>query len=202
MINLGKENGMKVVCLLTNMDIPLGNNVGNALEVIESANILYYNNDNNLTKVSLEIATYMVKLGLNISYDEAKNRVMDAFTSKKAYSKFLEFISYQKGDIKSLPKASHMYEIKSEKEGYLTDISGVNVAKLSMHLGSGRTTIDDKIDYSAGIVLNKSINDKVNIGDVVMTLYSNCDIPEITGDLFTIGEDINSDYKLIYEVIE
>lgn len=202
MIKLGKENGMKVVCLLTNMDIPLGNNIGNALEVIESANILYYNKDNNLTKVSLEIATYMVMLGLNISYEEAKKRVTEVFTSKKAYSKFLEFISYQKGDIKSLPKASKVYEIKSEKEGYLTDISGVNVAKLSMHLGAGRIAIDDEIDYSAGIVLNKSINDKVNIGDVIMTLYTSRDIPEIPDNLFTIENRINDSYKLIYEVIE
>lgn len=202
MIKLGKENDMKVVCLLTNMDIPLGNNIGNALEVIESANILYYNKDNNLTKVSLEIATYMVMLGLNISYKEAKNKVIEVFTSKKAYSKFLEFISYQKGDIKSLPMASKMYEIKSKREGYLTGISAVNVAKLSMRLGSGRTTIDEKIDYSAGIVLNKSINDKVNIGDVIMTLYTNRDMPEGLDNLFTIEDDINDNYKLIYEVIE
>ena len=73
MLKIGKENNMKVVCLLTNMDIPLGNNIGNSLEVLEAFNILYYNIDNNLKRLCIELSTYMVSLGLEISYEEAKN---------------------------------------------------------------------------------------------------------------------------------
>lgn len=203
MIRIGKENKMKVVCLLTNMDIPLGNNIGNSLEVLEALNILYYNMDSNLRNLCIELASHMVSLGLNISYDEAKNKVIEVLNNKIAYNKFLEFVKYQKGDINMLPKSKKIYEVKSDKEGYLTNLSSLDLAKLSMHLGSGRQTKEDAIDYSAGIIINKNINDKVNIGDTILTLYTNKDIPNINKDiLFTISDNINNNYKLIYEVIK
>ena len=89
MIKIGKSNNMKVICLLTNMDIPLGNNIGNSVEVLEAINILYYGIDNSLTKLSIELASYMVSLGLNITYEEAKKKVIEAITSRKAYNKLL-----------------------------------------------------------------------------------------------------------------
>lgn len=203
MIRIGKENKMKVVCLLTNMDIPLGNNIGNSLEVLEALNILYYNMDSYLRNLCIELASHMVSLGLNISYDEAKNKVIEVLNNKIAYNKFLEFVKYQKGDINMLPKSKKIYEVKSDKEGYLTNLSSLDLAKLSMHLGSGRQTKEDAIDYSAGIIINKNINDKVNIGDTILTLYTNKDIPNINKDiLFTISDNINNNYKLIYEVIK
>ena len=163
MIKIGKENDMEVICLLTNMNIPLGNNVGNSLEVLEAINTLYYNKESNLQKLCISLASYMVSLGRNISYEEANNMVLDAIRSKKAYNKFLEFVLYQHGDITKLPKSNKIYEIKSDTSGYLTDISSLEIAKLSMHLGAGRQNKDDKIDYSAGIIINKNINDYVNI---------------------------------------
>lgn len=204
MIKIGKSNNMRVICLLTNMDIPLGNNIGNSVEVLEAINILYYGIDNNLTRVSIELASYMVSLGLNITYDKAKMEVINAITSKKAYNKLLEFISYQNGDINRLPKSNKMYEIKSNKEGYLTNLSALELAKLSSVLGASRQTKEDTIDYSAGIIINKNLNDKINIGDTIMTLYTNKDtIPNIdTNKLFTINSTPNNNYRLIYEVIK
>ena len=203
MIKIGKENDMKVVCLLTNMDIPLGNNIGNSLEVLEAINTLYYAPDNNLMKLCIELASYMVKLGLNISYEEARNMVLEVINNRKAYHKLLEFIEYQGGDYNKLPKSNYEYEIKSDKEGYLIDLNSLELAKLSSNLGSGRKNKEDKIDYSAGIIINKNINDKVNIDDTILTLYTNKEIPSIDNDkLFTIGNEINNDIKLIYEVIE
>ena len=203
MIKIGKENDMKVICLLTNMDIPLGNNIGNSLEVLEAINTLYYAPDNNLMKLCIELASYMVKLGLNISYEEARNMVLEVINNRKAYHKLLEFIEYQGGDYNKLPKSNYEYEIKSDKEGYLIDLNSLELAKLSSNLGSGRKNKEDKIDYSAGIIINKNINDKVNIGDTILTLYTNKEIPSIDNDkLFIIGNEINNDIKLIYEVIE
>ena len=203
MIKIGKENDMKVVCLLTNMDIPLGNNIGNSLEVLEAINILYYAPDNNLMKLCIELASYMVKLGLNISYEEARNMVLEVINNRKAYHKLLEFIEYQGGDYNKLPKSNYEYEIKSDKEGYLIDLNSLELAKLSSNLGSGRKNKEDKIDYSAGIIINKNINDRVSIGDTILTLYTNKEIPSIDNDkLFIIGNEINNDIKLIYEVIE
>ena len=88
-------------------------------------------------------------------------------------------------------------------EGYLTNIHSLEIAKLSSSLGSGRKNKEDKIDYSAGIIINKNINDKVNVGDTVLTLYTNREVPSMDKDkLFTIGNNINNDIKLIYEVIK
>lgn len=204
MIKIGKENGMEVICLLTNMNIPLGNNVGNSLEVLEAINTLYYNKESNLQKLCISLASYMVSLGRNISYEEANNMVLDAIRSKKAYNKFLEFVLYQHGDITKLPKSNKIYEIKSDTSGYLTDISSLEIAKLSMHLGAGRQNKDDKIDYSAGIVINKNINDYVNINDTILTLYTNKDVPLFDKNkLFKISDNINNDNSsLIYEIIK
>ena len=192
MIKIGKENNMQVICLLTNMDIPLGNNIGNSLEVLEALNILYYNNiNNNLKDLCIELSSYMVSLGLNISYEEAKN------------NKLLEFIKYQNGDITKLPKSTLVYEIKSDKEGYLTNLSSLELSKLSMHLGAGRQTKEDTIDYSAGIIINKTLNDKVSVGDTLLTLYTNKELPPIEKEkLFTIDNNINDNYQLVYEIIK
>ena len=204
MIKIGKENGMEVICLLTNMNIPLGNNVGNSLEVLEAINTLYYNKESNLQKLCISLASYMVSLGRNISYEEANNMVLDVIRSKKAYNKFLEFVLYQHGDITKLPKSNKIYEVKSDISGYLTDISSLEIAKLSMHLGAGRQNKDDKIDYSAGIIINKNINDYVNIKDTILTLYTNKDVPLFDKNkLFKISDNINNDNSgLIYEIIK
>ena len=204
MIKIGRENGMEVICLLTNMNIPLGKCVGNSLEVLEAINTLYYNKESDLQKLCISLASYMVSLGRNISYEEANNMVLDVIRSKKAYNKFLEFVLYQHGDITKLPKSNKIYEVKSDTSGYLTDISSLEIAKLSMHLGAGRQNKDDKIDYSAGIIINKNINDYVNINDTILTLYTNKDVPLFDKNkLFKISDNINNDNSsLIYEIIK
>lgn len=203
MIKIGKEYNIKVVCLLTNMDVPLGNNIGNSLEVLEAINILYYNNESNLRSLCIELSSHMVSLGLDITYEEAKSKVLEALSNKQAYNKFLEFVKYQNGDINKLPKSTKVYEIKSEKEGYLTNISSKDLAVLSFNLGSGRQNKEDQIDYSAGIIINKNINDKITIGDTILTLYTNKQIPSVDlNKLVTIEDNINNSYKLIYEVIK
>lgn len=204
MIKIGKENGMEVICLLTNMNIPLGKCVGNSLEVLEAINTLYYNKESNLQKLCISLASYMVSLGRGISYEEANDMVLDVIRSKKAYNKFLEFVLYQHGDITKLPKSNKIYEVKSDTSGYLTDISSLEIAKLSMHLGAGRQNKDDKIDYSAGIIINKNINDYVNVNDTVLTLYTNNDVPVFDKNkLFKISDNMNNDNgSLIYEIIK
>ena len=204
MIKIGSENGMEVICLLTNMNIPLGKCVGNSLEVLEAINTLYYNKESNLQKLCISLASYMVSLGRDISYEEANDMVLDVIRSKKAYNKFLEFVLYQHGDITKLPKSNKIYEVKSDTSGYLTDISSLEIAKLSMHLGAGRQNKDDKIDYSAGIIINKNINDYVNVNDTVLTLYTNNDVPLFDKNkLFKISDNMNNDNgSLIYEIIK
>ena len=90
MIKIGKKNGIKVVCLLTNMNVPLGNNIGNALEVEEAISILKDKKQGKLTDLCIELSSYMVSLGLDISYDKSKKMVIENINNGSAYNKFLE----------------------------------------------------------------------------------------------------------------
>ena len=102
-----------------------------------------------------------------------------------------------------MPKSRGIYEIKSDKEVDLTNLHSLELAKLSSNLGSGRKNKDDKIDYSAGIIINKNINDKIAVGDTIITLYTNKELPNIDKEkLFNIEDNLKENIKLIYEVIE
>ena len=202
MINIGKQNNIKVVCILTNMDIPLGNNIGNSLEIEEAIDILKENKQGSLTDLCIEISSQMVSLGLNIDYQQAKEKVLESLSSKKAYNKFLQLIEYQEGLIDKLPKANSKYQIKSITNGYLIDIDAYKLGVLSMHLGAGRENKEDKIDYSSGIIIHKNINDYINSGDVLMTLYTDKLITNIDNTIFKISSNKLKNNPLILDIIK
>ena len=201
MIKIGKYHNIEVICLLTNMDIPLGNNIGNTLEVEEAIDILKNQKQSDLTNLCIELSIYMVTLGLNIDYETAKGKVIENLKNGKAYNKFLEFISAQKGNINALPHSTNKIEIKSTKEGFLTNIDALKLGKLSMSLGAGRETLDSDIDYTAGIKINKEINDYINIGDTIMVLYTKKEQSNIPEDIFTISPNKINNLELIYKVM-
>lgn len=204
MIEIGKSNNIEVVCLLTNMDIPLGNQIGNALEVKEAIEILQNKVKNNLTDLCIELSSYMVSLGLNISYEEAKTKVITNLTNGKAYKKFQEFIAYQKGDITNLPESKYHYTITSDISGYLTNIDALSLGKLSMHLGAGRISLEDQLDYGAGIVIKVQIGDYIHKNDTIMELYTNkkLDPKEISTEAFLIKQEQPEEPVLIYKVMK
>ena len=202
MIEIGKHNNIKVICILTNMDIPLGSNIGNSLEVEEAIDILKNGKQGALKDLCIELSSHMVSLGLNIPYDEAKEKVLENLNNGNAYNKFIELINTQHGNINILPKENNKYEIKSMTEGYLIDIDAYKLGILSMSLGAGRKNKEDILDYSAGIIINKNINDYVNIGDVIMTLYTNKEITEIDNSIFKISNNKKNINKIIYEIIK
>ena len=202
MIDIGNHNGMEVICILTNMSIPLGNNIGNSLEVSEAIDILKNHKLGHLRDLCVELSTHMVSLGLNITYEEAKEKVLNNLDNGESYNKFLELINMQHGNIDLLPLSHSKYEIKSATVGYLVDIDAYKLGMLSMSLGAGRKNKEDTIDYSAGIVVNKNINDYVNTGDVLMTLYTNKEITNIDNSIFKISDKQTKDNKLIYEIIK
>ncbi|MBQ8681807.1 MAG: thymidine phosphorylase [Bacilli bacterium] len=204
MIKIGKANGIEVVCLLTNMDIPLGCNIGNALEVREAIDVLTNKSRGNLADLCIELSSYMVSLGLNITYKEAKSMVIDNLYDGRAYEKFLEFVKWQHGSLEGLPKAKNTYKVKSTKEGYLTSIDALALGKLSMHLGAGRASLEDEIDYGAGIIVKKNIGDYINKDDVLMELYTNneIDTKEISTEAFSIQKENTKEVKLIYEIMK
>ena len=201
MIQIGKNAGMEVVCVLTNMNVPLGNNVGNTLEVEEAIDILKNNKQGTLRELCIELASWMVSLGLNNTYEDSKRMVIDSIESGRAYKKFEEIVKYQKGDLSKIKNDSNKYEIKTKTAGYLTNIDAYKLGVLSMNLGAGRLNKEDKIDYEAGIVINKNINDYMEQDDVLMTLYTKKEITKIDNTIFTISEHKTRNTTLIYEVI-
>ena len=202
MIDIGKRNNMEVICILTNMNIPLGNNVGNSLEVKEAIDILKNHKKGHLRDLCIELSSYMVSLGLNITYEEAKKKVIENIDNGSAYDKFIELIKAQHGNIDKIPQAKNKYEIKSMTKGYLVDINAYKLGVLSMSLGAGRKNKEDKIDYSAGIVVNKNVGDYINEGDIIMTLYTKNKITSIDNTIFKISDKPVKDEKLIYEIIK
>ena len=202
MIEIGKNAGMEVVCVLTNMNVPLGNNVGNTLEVEEAIDILKNNKQGTLRDLCIELASWMVSLGLNNTYEDSKRMVIDSIETGRAYKKFEEIVKYQKGDLSKIKNDSNKYEIKTKTAGYLTNIDAYKLGVLSMNLGAGRLNKEDKIDYEAGVVINKNINDYMEQDDVLMTLYTKKEITKIDNTIFTISEHKTRNTTLIYEIIK
>ena len=203
MIKIGSSHQIKVVCLLTNMDIPLGNNIGNALEVREAEEVLQ-GKKGNLTDLCIEIAAQMVHLNLNISVADAKKLVQENLKNGSAYQKFLEFIKAQQGDINALPESTYHYEVKSTEKGYINDINALTLGELSMQLGAGRMNLTEKLDYGAGITLKKEVGDMVEVGDTLMTLHTNkvLDNDFLKNSAFVITRVKPKPLPLIDEVIE
>ncbi len=170
MIEIGKKYDREVICMLTRMDNPLGDNIGNKIEIMEVIDILKNNKQNNLSKLCIEMSSLMYSLSKNSSYEKGKEMVISSLKTGKAYKTFLNYIKAQGG---TLPKNDNdsKYEIKSKRNGYIKSINSMIIGETSMHLGAGRVKKTDKIDYDAGIILRKNIGDKVKKGEVLATLY-------------------------------
>jgi len=170
MTKIGTFYKREVICEITDMNTPLGDNIGNSLEVIEAMDILK-GKKGHLRDLCIEEASKMVSMAKNISIEESKKMVLETLDSGKAFDKFLEFVKYQNGDIRSLEVSPLTIDIKSNKKGILKRIKALNLGNLSVSLGAGRLNKEDSIDYTVGIVLKKHLDDVININDTLCTLY-------------------------------
>ena len=186
MERIGKAYNREVVCELTDMNTPLGDAIGNALEVMEAMDILK-GKKSHLRDLCIEVSEKMVSMAKGISMEEAEKEVLNTLDSGKAYDKFLEFVKAQGGDINGLKVSDKTIDVKSTKEGTLTKIKALALGNLSVSLGAGRMSKEDIIDYGVGIVIKKHINDHINIGDTLCTLYVNKDIEVNPNDYFEIN---------------
>ena len=178
LIKIGSYYQKEVRTVISNMDRPLGHNIGNKLEVLEAIDVLKGNVKGELLNLSLELATKMVSMGKGISEEEAMKEVKENLENGKALNKFIEFVKYQHGNIEELEINAKVYNIKANKSGTLKDINALSIAKLSESLGAGRKSKDDEIDYNAGVVIKKDIGDEIKEGDVLASLYTNIDNPK------------------------
>ncbi len=172
MIKIGEVYNREVRCIISNMDVPLGKCIGNSLEVIEAIDVLKgKEKENNFVELCLELASNMVSMGKNISKKEALSLVNESIDSGNAYSKFMDMVKAQGGDINGIKKSKKTIEIFSPKSGIVKNINALEVGKLSLALGAGKVSKADKIDYTVGVELNKLVGDKVSKGEKVATLY-------------------------------
>lgn len=180
MINIAKLAGREAVCILTNMDEPLGYSIGNTLEVIEAIEALQGDMEDDVKDVILELGSYMLKLagkGDNIEFN--KSKIMECIDSGEAYMKFLELVENQSGDVSYISDVSkfetaeNVTAVYSDSSGYIKSIKAEELGKISCELGAGRITKEDVIDNRVGLIVNKKIGDKVDVGDVLGVIHSN-----------------------------
>ena len=192
MVAIGKNLGRDTVAVLSNMEQPLGNAVGNSIEVLEAIDSLQGRGPSDLMEVSLELASWMLLLGKKAnSLQEARLMLEEVLDNRKAWDKFLEFIAAQGGDTdmvsrKKLLLAPLNVEFKATQTGYIESIDARKIGISAMILGAGRETKDSKIDFGAGILLLKKRGDLIIKDEPILCFYtSSADRIQPTFELLT-----------------
>ncbi|MBQ8292784.1 MAG: pyrimidine-nucleoside phosphorylase [Bacilli bacterium] len=182
MVKIGKNVGRETVAVMTDMEQPLGNAVGNSLEVIEAIETLKGNGPKDFTELCKVLASEILLIA-KIAKDvkEAETIVDDIIRSGKGLEKLKEMISYQHGnpevinDYSLFKQASEEIELiyLDEEDAYVDHIDALMIGEAAMNLGAGRATKEDVVDHSVGIVLHKKVGDKVSKNDSLATIYAN-----------------------------
>ena len=180
MIEIGKLAGRETVCILTNMDEPLGYAVGNILEVQEAVRSLRGEIPEDVKQVVLELGAYMMKLAeKGDDIENNKKILLENLNNQKAYNKFLEMVKRQKGDIsyiedlENFEKPKYIEPVYSDKKGYIKSIDAKEIGKISCELGAGRVKKEDDIDYTVGILLNKKVGQGIDENEILGYIYAN-----------------------------
>lgn len=179
LINTAKSFDKKVIAFITDMNQPLGNYVGNWLEVYESIQVLRGEIKNDLSELSIKLAGAMIYLGKKAkSIQDGEKIARQKIENGEAFKKFVEIVKLQGGKLNYIDnpdqysKSKYIQKIKSVKRGYIESLNTYNIGMASLELGAGRKTKEEKIDPKAGIVLFKKIGDYVNKGDIICELHS------------------------------
>ena len=209
MVKIGKKCGRNIAAVITNMDIPLGSNVGNAIEIKEVIDILNNNGDEHLRELCLVLSATIMSISYNWSYEDAYKKAEQTIIDGSAYKKFIEFVKAQGGnsDFSTLPVAKKSLEIKAEKDGYIQSFDSRIVGESAVLLGAGREKKTDTIDYGAGIVLLKKTCDKLSQNDTIAILYAETEeklkkAEKLFNTSYIIGDKKPDTMPLIYKTIK
>ncbi|MFZ3064784.1 MAG: thymidine phosphorylase [Nitrospirota bacterium] len=182
MAAIGKKTGKKVVALITDMDQPLGNAIGNSLEIKECIEVLKGRGPQDLIDITLELGAYMLKLAGKVNnVAKGKDILKRHLSDGSAYQRFRDMVELQGGDVRAidnpslLPSAKFSKELLSERTGYILKMDTEAIGIASCILGAGRERIEDKIDPAVGIVIDKKNGDKVKIGERLALLHYNAE---------------------------
>ncbi|MGS0644497.1 pyrimidine-nucleoside phosphorylase [Staphylococcus hominis] len=180
MVSIGNNVGRNTMAIISDMSQPLGRAVGNALELKEAIDTLNGQGPEDLTELVLTLGSQMVVLAERANtLEEARQLLNEAIENGSALDKFKTFLENQGGDAsvvnspELLPTAEYQIDYKAKSSGVVSELIANEIGVASMMLGAGRQTKEDDIDLSVGIVLNKKVGDKVNVGESLLTIHSN-----------------------------
>lgn len=210
LVMIGNGVGRKTIAVITSMEEPLGNTVGNVLEVEEAIVALNGNGPEDLMEVTKTLASELLIANDKFtSEEEAIAAIDEVLLNGKAYSKFIDFIEAQgatEDAIEKMAIAKAKVEIIADEKGFVSAIDAENIGHAAALLGAGRMTKDDKIDVAVGIVLNKKIGDSINIGDIICEVHCNDEknldrVIEMIAESIKLSDSEVTKPKLIAKVI-
>ena len=213
MVDIGRQAGLPTAALLTNMDVPLGNAVGNSLEVIEAMAVLRGAGPADLREVSLSLATEILRLAGIGTREECRTRAEAAVADGSAFETFARMTAAQGGDTavlddpRKFPQAKHQCVLTAKETGYIARLDAETVGRAAVLLGAGRADKNAAIDHAAGIYLDKKYGDPVTMGDALATLYAESE-ERLTAGLARLGDAYAIDavspapQKLIYGTVD
>lgn len=212
LVDIGKQAGLKCMAVISDMNQPLGNKIGNSLEIEESIDVLKGKGPHDLTELVLTLGSYMVVMGDKATTPAQGRQLLEqAIADGSALERFRAMIKAQGGnpavvdDYQLMPQAKYQIPFKADRSGILTKLSADEVGTASMLLGGGRQKADDQLDYSVGIELHHKLGDSVQAGDTLLTIYSNqADVPaveQLLRESITISDE-GQVPTLIHEIIE
>lgn len=178
MVRIGENAGRRTAALITNMDIPLGNNIGNSLEVIEAVNTLNGHGPADFTEVCMNLAGNMLYLAGIGTIEECIEKAKAAVADGSALKRLAAMVEAQGGDpayildTENFEKAPFSYEVKAERTGYIASMNTESCGIASSMLGAGRETKESEIDFTAGIIIQKKVGDYVEAGETMATMYT------------------------------
>ncbi len=213
MVKIGERFGKNIRAVITNMDEPLGKAVGNSIEVIEAIDTLKGSGPKDFEDLCIFLCANLLEMtGIASSLENGEQISKEIIDSKKALKRFEKFIELQNGDSRVVDEYNlfkqpkYKKDVLSENSGYVFSVNAEMIGKASLTAGAGREKKEDNIDYSAGILINKKVNDKIKEGDVLATIYTDNEnkIKEIEAGIqnaFMISDDKNDNVKLIYGIV-
>ena len=213
MVDIGDELNRDTRAILTDMNQPLGLAIGNNLEVIEAINTLNGHGPSDLVELCINAGSIMlVQAGRVETIEEGKTLLEENIKNGKALEKLAQMVKAQGGDESYIydpskfEKAKYVIEVKAEKTGYVKEINALEIGEAAMKLGAGRATKEDVLDFAAGIILNKKVGSKVEVGDTLCRVYSNKEnIDSIlleTLNAFKLQDTELETFPIIYEVVQ
>ncbi|MEG1835953.1 MAG: thymidine phosphorylase [Oscillospiraceae bacterium] len=178
MAKIGKVFDRNLTAVITNMDSPLGKNIGNSLEVIESIDVLKGNGDKRLTELCLCLSANMLEISFKKPYDECYKMAENSIKDGSALKKLVQLVKAQGGNENLIlnpslfKKGEISYEVKSEKSGFISKMNTEKIGECAVILGVGREKLTDEIDFSAGIILKAKTGDYIKKGETLCTFYT------------------------------